>query len=146
MGVKRIPNKMNGQRFFSEYGYSIVLPNDWVKYDLEDEENTNGFFDASGWTGNLRITPLKVQVKNSETFIKNDILKNDFTELFWNEMKCYHFSEPSNDLYVYYWYLIESNKIYVCSFTIEYDENKESFATKTEIKKIEEILKRLQTN
>ena len=145
MGVKRIPNKMNGQRFVSEYGYSIVLPNDWAEYDLEDEKNTNGFFDASGWTGNLRITPLNVQVKSPENFIKNDILENDFTELFWKEMKCYHFSESSNDLYVYYWYLIESNKIYVCSFTIEYDENKESFATKTEIKKIEEILKSLQT-
>lgn len=136
---------MNAQRFVSEYGFSIVLPNYWAEYDLEDEENTNGFFDASGWTGNLRITPLNVKVKNPENFIKNDILENDFTELFWNEMKCYHFSEYSNDYYVYYWYLIENNKIYVCSFTIDNNENKESFATKTEIKKIEEILKSLQT-
>lgn len=72
---------MNGQRFNSEFGYSIDLPKNWSEYELEDEKNTNGFFDTSEWTGNLRITSLNIQVENPTEFIKNELASTNCKEL-----------------------------------------------------------------
>ena len=53
-------SNMSGQTFNSEFGYSIILPYNWSEYELEDEKNTNGFFDTSEWTGNLRVKTLNI--------------------------------------------------------------------------------------
>jgi hypothetical protein len=135
---------MNRQKFISEYGFSISLPDNWSEYDLEDEKNTNGFFDTSEWTGNLRITPLKVQVDYPYDFIKNELTETDYKEFTWDNIKALNYSEESDDLYIYYWHLIEKKKIYICSFTID-SKNKESVENKKELVKIEEILKTVKT-
>ena len=53
-------SNMSGQTFNSEFGYSIILPYNWSEYELVDEKNTNGFFDTSEWTGNLRVKTLNI--------------------------------------------------------------------------------------
>lgn len=133
---------MNNQKFESEYDYSIVLPNNWSEYELIDEKNTNGFFDTSEWTGNLRITPLNIQVDNPYDFIKTDLTETDFKELNWKNIQAIHYSEESNDDYIYYWYLIENKRIYICSFTID-SEIRDSDKNRNELVKVENILKTL---
>jgi len=109
-----------------------------------DEKNTNGFFDTSEWTGNLRITPLNIQVDRPSEFIKSELTDTDYEELTWDKIKAFYFSETSDDLYIYYWYLIENLKIYICSFTIDI-EIKETDKNHTELVKIEDILKTLKS-
>lgn len=137
-------NKMNGQTFNSEFGYSIILPDNWSEYELEDEENTNGFFDTSEWTGNLRITPLNIKIDNPTEFIKRELEDTNIIELNWEKTKAYSYSEASDDLWIYYWYLIENSEIYICSFTVDI-ENKETEKNRRELMIVENILKTLKT-
>ncbi|MDX1908283.1 MAG: DUF3805 domain-containing protein [Bacteroidia bacterium] len=135
---------MSGQTFNSEFGYSIVLPDNWSEYELEDEKNTNGFFDTSGWTGNLRVTPLNIKIDSPKDFIESELTDTNITELNWDNIKAFSYSEASDDLWIYYWYLIENSKIYICSFTIDI-ENKENEKNRKELIKVEDILKTLKT-
>ncbi len=135
---------MSGHTFNSEFGYSIILPDNWSEYGLEDEKNTNGFFDTSGWTGNLRITPLNLKTDNPTEFIKQELTDTNIIELNWEKIEAFSYSEPSNDLWIYYWYLIENLKIYICSFTIDSD-NTETVKNRRELIKVEDILKTLKT-
>lgn len=135
---------MRGQTFKSEFGYSIILPDNWSEYELEDEKNTNGFFDTSGWTGNLRVTPLNIKTDNPIEFIKRELTDTNTKEQNWDKIKAFSYSEASDDLWIYYWYLIENSKVYICSFTIDID-NKETEKNQRELLKVETILKTLKT-
>jgi len=137
-------NNMSGQTFNSEFGYSIILPDNWNEYELEDEKNTNGFFDTSGWTGNLRVTKLNIKIDNPTEFIKSELTDRNTKELNWDKTKAFSYSEASDDLWIYYWYLIENSKVYICSFTIDID-NKETDKNRRELMKVEAILKTLKT-
>lgn len=133
-----------GQTFNSEFGYSIILPDNWSEYELEDEKNTNGFFDTSRWTGNLRVTPLNIKTDNPTEFIKRELTDTNIKELNWEKIKAFSYSEPSDELWIYYWYLIENSKIYICLLTIDID-NKETEKNRRELIKVEDILKTLKT-
>jgi hypothetical protein len=135
---------MSGQTFNSEFGYSIILPDNWSEYELEDEKNTNGFFDTSGWTGNLRVTPLNIKTENPIEFIRRQLTDKNTNEQNWDKIKAFSYSEASEDLWIYYWYLIENSKVYICSFTIDID-NKETEKNQRELLKVEAILKTLKT-
>lgn len=135
---------MNVKKFNSEYGYSIILPENWSEYELEDEKNTNGFFDVSEWTGNLRITVLNIQVDRPIEFVRSQFIGIDCKELTWNNSKAFFYSEKADDLHIYYWYVIENMKIYLCSFAIDI-EHKESEKNHVELLKVEKILKSLRT-
>lgn len=135
---------MSGMTFNSEFGYSIILPDDWIEYELEDEKNTNGFFDTSGWTGNLRVTPLNIKTDNPIEFIKQELTDTNSKEQNWIKIKVFSYSVGSDDLWIYYWYLIENSKVYICSFTIDID-NKETEKNHRELLKVETILKTLKT-
>lgn len=137
-------NNMSGQTFNSEFGYSIILPDKWSEYELEDEKNTNGFFDTSGWTGNLRVTPLNIKTENPIEFIRRQLTDKNTNEQNWDKIKAFSYSEASEDLWIYYWYLIENSKVYICSFTIDID-NKETEKNQRELLKVEAILKTLKT-
>lgn len=137
-------NNMSGQTFNSEFGYSIILPDNWSEYELEDEKNTNGFFDTSGWTGNLRVTPLNIKTENPIEFIRRQLTDKNTNEQNWDKIKAFSYSEASEDLWIYYWYLIENSKVYICSFTIDID-NKETEKNQRELLKVEAILKTLKT-
>lgn len=135
---------MSKLRFNSEYDYSIILPDFWNEYELEDENNTNGFFNTIEWTGNLRITPLNIQVDKPFEFIKSELIEKNFKDINWETIKAFSYSEDSDDLCIYYWYLIENTKIYICSFTTDI-KNKESEKNRRELMKVEGILKSLKT-
>jgi hypothetical protein len=135
---------MSGQTFNSEFGYSIILPDNWSEYELEDEKNTNGFFDTSGWTGNLRVTPLNIKIVNPTDFIKSELKDYNTKEQNWDNIKAFSYSEASEDLWIYYWYLIENSKVYISSFAIDID-NKETEKNRSELLKVEAILKTLKT-
>lgn len=134
---------MNGQKFDSEYGYSIILPENWSEYELEGEVNTNGFFDTSEWTGNLRITVLNIQVDRPIEFVRSQFIGTDCKELTWNNSKAFFYTEDADDLHICYWYVIENMKIYLCSFAIDI-EDKESEKKQVELLKVEKILKSLR--
>jgi hypothetical protein len=135
---------MSGQTFNSEFGYSIILPDNWSEYELENEKNTDGFFDTSGWTGNLRVTPLNIKIDNPTDFIKSELKDTNTKEQNWDNINAFFYSEASDDLWIYYWCLIENSKVYICSFTIDSD-NKETEKNQRELLKVETILKTLKT-
>ena len=101
----------------SEYNYSMNLPENWSEYET-DEKNTNAFFDNTKWTGNLRITPLDYKVKSSKEFLREMLAENNGQNLNWNNIHGIHYVENEKDEIIHYWYLIEKNKFYICSFTI----------------------------
>lgn len=135
---------MEVQYFESEYKFSVILPNSWSEYELDDEENTNGFFDTSEWTGNLRITAVKSIFENPDDFLKTKQKETKAEILNWEQVKGIYFSENSDNLYIYYWYLTENNRLYICSFTID-SEMENSEKNKNELKKVEKILKTIKT-
>lgn len=134
--------KMEEQKFKSEYNYSINIPENWAEYET-DEKNTNAFFDTTKWTGNLRITPMNYIIENPTKFLlekQNKITSESFQ---WQNSKGVFFVEKPEDEQIYYWFLIESNKLYICSFTVgDLDEKNE---IKKEILKVEKILKTLKS-
>lgn len=137
-------NNISGQTFNSEFGYSIILPDNWSEYELEDEKNTNGFFDTSRWSGNLRVTPLNIKIDNPTEFIKSEIKHTNAKEQNWNKIKEFSYTEAADDIWIYYWYLIKNSKVYICSFTIDID-NKVTEKNRSELLKVEAILKTLKT-
>jgi hypothetical protein len=133
------------QKFISEYNYSINLPRNWSEYELDEyEKNTNGFFNIKEWSGNLRITPLNIKIENYEQFINKEFTEKNIDRIKWNNIIGIFYSENSDDLYIYYWYLIEQNNIYICSFTINL-KNKDNEKNKKELRIVEKILKSLKT-
>ncbi|MPM77195.1 hypothetical protein SDC9_124195 [bioreactor metagenome] len=136
---------MNTNKFISPYNYSIELPKVWSEYQLdESEKNTNGFFNTSEWTGNLRITPLSFDKDRLSAFFEDKLIKNNAEEIDSNNIVGIFYFEQSDDIYLYYWYLIESQKLYFCSFTIDF-EMKDTEKNKIELKKIIKILQSLKT-
>ncbi|MDR1861380.1 MAG: DUF3805 domain-containing protein [Bacteroidales bacterium] len=136
---------MKTNKFISKYNYSIELPKNWSEFQLdESEKNTNGFFNASEWTGNLRITPLSFDKSRLSAFFKEKLMKNDAKKIDWNNIIGISYFEQSDDVYSYYWYLIENQKLYFCSFTIDF-EMKDTKKNKIEIKRIIKILQSLET-
>jgi hypothetical protein len=143
---------MQANMFISEYGYSITLPENWSEYELdEDEAGTNGFFNAQEWSGNLRITSMNVKnidVEDREQLISKELSEKGSRKISWGDIFGVFFakdSEHADDIYIYYWYLIEQKELYVCSFTIDL-QNKDSENTRKELGVVEEILKSLKSN
>ena len=116
-------NKAETHLFTSEFGYPIELPENWAEYD--DEKNVNAFFNTSEWTGNLRITPLKVDRNESAEFLKKELerpsgkVKPFKTKTGFEGLR---YSENGNkDEFMYYWFIIANEKMFICSFTIDLD-------------------------
>jgi hypothetical protein len=137
-------NKIDSQNFVSEFGYSIVLPENWAEYD--DEKNTNAFFDTTDWTGNLRITPIKIEPKKGTELLEDEINSFDGqAEKFktQNGFEGLKYSEKSEEDYIYYWYLIVKDKMFICSFTINLTE-KETKKNEAEIAKVAKIIESIR--
>lgn len=134
---------MEKNQFISEYNYSIILPENWSEYE-SDEKNTNAFFDTTNWTGNLRITPLNYYIKNPKEYLeKNKIEKN--AELFdWKHIQGIYFVDNSSNDEINYWFIIENNRLFICSFFIGQLNGKEEI--EKELNKVEIILKTLKSN
>lgn len=128
---------MDTTKYISDYNYSIVLPKDWAEYET-DEENTNAFFDTVYWSGNLRITPLKHKIENSENFFANEISE----KVKWSKIQGIFYIQKSETDTIYFWELSQNEKLFLCSFTLgEVEEEK----IDGEIEKVQNILKTIVT-
>jgi len=104
--------------------FTIKLPENWSEY--EDEEGTAAFFNTVKWSGNLRITPLRIgdaeidKTPASVSSINNDnsnaiIIKlGDWDAAFYKK-------ESSDVCTTFYWTMGTTNFWFVCSFTIDID-------------------------
>jgi hypothetical protein len=124
--------------FTSEFGYSIMLPEKWAEY--EDNENVNAFFDTENWTGNLRITVVKVAKNIDGNYIENEFKSQTKAEkiITQNGITGFKYTEKSQDGLMHYWQLFHKNKLFVCSFLLN-PEN-ETKLNKTEIEKVGKII------
>lgn len=136
--------KTSNPVFVSKLGYTIVLPENWAEY--EDEKNTNAFFETTSWTGNLRITPLKTDPKKIAELFESEVkaLKGR-AEKFktQNRFEGVKYSEAEKENFIYYWYLIVKDKLFICSFTIKLTE-KETQKNKMELIKVYKIIDSIQ--
>jgi hypothetical protein len=126
--------------FTSNFGYSILLPKNWAEYD--DEENTNAFFDTKKWTGNLRITPIQIDPSKSSALLKSEIDSlGGKAELIKTKegFEGLKYSKKSNENFMYYWYIFAKDKMFVCSFTVDFDK-KDSQENQKELIKVTEII------
>lgn len=93
--------------------FSIELPNDWEEYD-DGDEKTYAFFNASTWSGNLRITAFRWpnSTDNSRDkaaeFIEEDLAENDGAiKVKLGEWVCTYYKkdlvQDGENLLIYYW-------------------------------------------
>jgi hypothetical protein len=129
-------------KFKSEYNFSINIPENWNEYET-DEKNTNAFFDQTKWTGNLRITPLNFEIKNVKKTLDEVLTEKNAQKLKWENIRGISYVEKGENEQINYWYLIEKNKLYICSFTIGNLNGKSEIDA--ELKKVTEILKTIKT-
>jgi len=130
------------KKFNSEYNYSVNIPENWSEYET-DEKNTNAFFDTTKWTGNLRITPMNYEVKNSKEFLSEKLAENNAQNIDWKNIRGIYYVENQENEEINYWYLIENNKLYICSFTVGNLNAKSEI--EIELNKVAEILKSIKT-
>lgn len=130
-------SQSKSHNFTSEFGYSIMLPENWDKY--EDDENVDAFFDTSKWTGNFRIAVLNVNEAIDEEFIEDNFkshIGNAKKFTTQNGLKGFRYFESSKDGIIYYWHLFQNKTVFICSFLI----NTQNVAYETEIGKVSEIV------
>lgn len=124
--------------FNSKFGYSIMLPEKWAEY--EDDENVNAFFDTENWTGNLRITVIEVNKNIDDNYIEEEFKSRPKAKkiITQNSLTGLKYTEESQDGLMYYWQIFHENKLFICSFILnpENDNN----LNKTEIEKVEKII------
>ncbi|WP_181369175.1 DUF3805 domain-containing protein [Flavobacterium profundi] len=124
--------------FTSEFGYSIILPEKWAEY--EDEENLNAFFDTENWTGNLRITVIELDRNIDDNYIEKEYIRLTNAEkiITQNGYTGFKYLEKSQDGLMYYWQLFHKNKMFVCSFVLNLENNTK--LKEAEIEKVEKII------
>lgn len=126
----------------SEFNYSVNIPSNWSEYET-DEKNTNAFFDTIHWTGNLRITPMSYEIKNAKEFLNEILEEKNAQNIVWKNIIGISYVENAKNEQINYWYLIEKNKLYICSFTVGNLNGKTEI--EMELKKVAEILKSIKT-
>ena len=71
---------MRSKVFLSSNGwFSMKLPDEWEEYE-DDNEGTYAFFNTKSWSGNLRITPLRISNADNNMvveFLKSELEKNE---------------------------------------------------------------------
>ena len=128
--------------FNSEYNYSIKLPENWSEYET-DENNTNAFFDTIKWTGNLRITLMNYNIENPDNFLNKILIEKEGENINWKNIRGIYYVETKNNEEMNYWYLIENNKFFICSFLVGNLKGKKEI--ENELIKVENTLKTLKT-
>ncbi len=113
--------------------FSIEMPKDWDEYeDTPKDEGTYAFFNTKEWTGNFRITPLKITSDNNNKAARKNVaaeyvrkMRNENPEyvLFKiGDFDCVFYKNYSKgndyDDIIYFWNLGVGNDLVICSFTI----------------------------
>ncbi|WP_418263324.1 DUF3805 domain-containing protein [Flavobacterium faecale] len=101
------------------------------------------FFDTTQWTGNLRITPMNYEIKNAKEFLREILREEHGQNINWKNILGVYYTENKKNEEINYWYLIENNKLYICSFTVGNLNGKTE--KETELKKVNEILRSIKT-
>lgn len=118
--------------------FSLTLPENWSEYD--DEDGTAAFFNKEKWSGNLRITAVRItniEADKISSFAQSKTGDDPNAILVklgnWDTV---FYSEKSTDgCIVYYWTMGSSNFWFVCSFTID----DEFFDTERNIKELDVV-------
>jgi hypothetical protein len=148
---------MTAKIFTSDTGwFKLTLPSNWDQYDLEGEEGTYGFFNShtKHWTGNLRVTPLKLSLvvddnngKIADHIDKEIAAHHGATRISIAGFDCAHYKvygKDENDQFLlYYWIMGQKDFLFVCSFTI----NKADELTKestSELNNVQGIIQSIQ--
>lgn len=123
---------MSNNNFISSSGwFSFTLTDGWVEYD-DGDDSTYAFWNGSetSWTGNFRITPfrwLDITDPNEDKageYIDSEIAENAGAQrIRLGEWDCVHYKKESQqdgaEQVVYYWATGACNDLFLCSFTID---------------------------
>jgi len=156
--LKFDPLKMHSKVFTSTNGwFKLTLPSHWDEYNLEDEDGTYGFFNSRSnhWTGNLRVTPLKLSPVDDDSnhkiseHIKDELAQHDGAiRVKIGDFDCAFYKKDrqvdGEQLLLYYWIMGKREFLFICSFTI----NKEREFTKeneSELATAQEIIESIKT-
>src|SRR5688572_20296565 len=143
--------KMTGQTFTSaDDNVTLKLPFDWEQYD-DGEESTIAFFNAKSWSGNFRITPFywtesNVTVQNkADELIEDELVENEgAVKLKMGSFNCAHYKKDTEQdgdkLVVYYWAVGEKNNLFMCSLTIDKEQEQKTM-NKEVLETVEDIIK-----
>jgi len=141
---------MTGKLFTSAQSwFNLTLPDDWSEY--EDEEGTYAFFNEKNWTGNFRVTPFRWEQTTNDgddkaaKYISGELEDNkDAVEIKLGIFPCAHYkknlAQEGDEFIIYYWITGLKNNLFICSFTI----NKEQESTEKnthELNIVETIIK-----
>ena len=146
---------MTGKTFTSPDGaFTLNLPVDWEEYD-DGEGNTFAFFNAKSWTGNFRITPFywadatdKDQNKAAE-FVEDELAENERAiKCKLGDFVCAHYKKDAEQddekLIVYYWAVGKNNNLFICSLTVDKEQELKTM-NKEVPETVEEIIKSIKT-
>jgi hypothetical protein len=148
--------KMNSKTFTSQNGwFTLTLPANWDEYD-DGEDDTYAFFNSKSWTGNFRITPFRwTQVKDSKDdkaakFIAEELAENDgAVKKRLGDFECAYYKkelkQDGDSLVVYHWAVGKKDNLFICSFTINKDQEFTK-QNKTEFQRVEDIIKSIKIN
>lgn len=136
--------------------FTLMLPDEWDEYELEDEENTFGFFNSASenWMGNFRLTPHKLgggteppegragnliagELEENKSAVK--VKLGNYDAAHYKES----YDEDGQEYTIYYWVAGRKDDFFMCSFTI----NKEQEGTaenQTELETVQNIIASIQ--
>ena len=134
--------------------FTLALPTDWEEYDDNDTEDTYAFFNSKKWAGNFRITPFRwtdvvdPDEDKAGEFIAEELQENKIaTKIKLGDFNCAYYKEDllqeGNDQVIYYWMAGKKDNLFVCSFTINKDQEHTDY-TKAEINIVQDIIKSIQ--
>jgi hypothetical protein len=144
---------MQLRNFVSDNGwFTMRLPNEWEEY-VDGNEGTYAFFNAKSWTGNLRITPLRISNLDRDMavdFLKSELEKNDGAkQIYLGEHRVVSYKkdilQDTGEFVNFYWITGKKNTVLVCSFTIEKNKDK-TRENETELQLVENIISSIQIN
>ena len=112
--------------------FTLKLPPQWEEYD-DGEEVTYAFFNESSWSGNFRITSLRWTRENptnedkAAKFIEEEMASNNgATKIKIGKYTCAHYKkdieQDNEELVIYYWATGITDNLFICSFTINKDQ------------------------
>jgi hypothetical protein len=124
---------MNNRNYISRGGwFSFALTDGWAEYDDDDDDATHAFWNGAeaSWTGNFRITAFQwpdttdPNVDKAGQYITDEIAENaNAQKIRLGQYNCAYYKKESrqegNDQVVYYWITGTHNHIFICTFSID---------------------------
>lgn len=114
--------------------FSFTLANGWVEYD-DGDDSTYAFWNEAeaSWTGNFRITAFQwpnvtdSNVDKASEYITIEVLENTGAQkIILGEYDCAYykkeFQQEGNHQVIYYWVTGAQNDIFICTFSIDKDQ------------------------